>query len=185
MSVGHYGPTYHESVCCFHRNRARFTKILDFVPLHIWLIPSKPFLEFFFEIFKKLNVQNFRGSSSMSWKIEKIEKNPFFFKKSYFFWLNLFCIHSQLSFEVYNSSVAQNLKFSLFFAWKFSFLTVVVPRPVAAKVCHLGGYFWCLWKAKDHNIYLRSSFGALEGILANFWCLLKVRAIMAPPRLTT
>ena len=110
MSVGHYGPTYHESVCCFHRNRARFTKILDFVPLHIWLIPSKPFLEFFFEIFKKLNVQNFRGSSSMSWKIEKIEKNPFFFKKSYFFWLNLFCIHSQLSFEVHCSIVAQKLR---------------------------------------------------------------------------
>ena len=75
-----------------------------FMTFNIWLIPSKLFLEFFFEIFKKLNVQNFRGSSSMSWKIEKIEKNPFFFKKSYFFWLNLFCIHSQLSFEVHNCS---------------------------------------------------------------------------------
>ena len=35
MSGGHYGPHYHESVCCFHRDRTRFTKILDFVPLHI------------------------------------------------------------------------------------------------------------------------------------------------------
>ena len=159
MSGGHYGPHYHESVCCFHRDRARFTKILDFVPLHIWLIPSKPFLEFFFEIFKKLNVQNFRGSSSMSWKIEKIEKNPFFFKKSYFFWLNLFCIHSQLSFEVHNSSVAQNLKFWPFLAWKISFFTFVIQWPIAPKLYYIRGWFWCQWKAKHQNIHLRIIFG--------------------------
>ena len=114
-------------------------------------------------------------------KIKKIEKNPFFCKKSYFFWLNLFCIRSQLSFEVYNSSVAQNLKFWPFLAWKFSFFSFVVLRPVVQKVYHLEGCFWCLWTEKNQNIYLRPSFGLLVAS--------KVRklggAIMAPPHVDT
>ena len=43
----------------------------------------------------------------MTRKIEKIEKNQIFCRESYFYWLNLFCICSQLSFEVYSSSEAQ------------------------------------------------------------------------------
>ena len=121
MGGGHNGPPYHESVCRFHRVRARLTKTHDFVPFHNWKVQEKPFLEFFFENFWKLNVENFRGSSSMPWKIEKIEKNQFFCRKSYFYWLNLFCICSELSFEVYSSSVAQILKFLIFLAWNFFF----------------------------------------------------------------
>ena len=174
---GHYGPPYHESVRRFHRVRAKLTKTHDFVPLKNWKVPEESFFEFFLKIFWKLDVENFWGSSSMSRKIKKIEKNPFFCKKSYFFWLNLFCIRSQLSFEVYNSSVAQNLKFWPFLAWKFSFFSFVILRPVAQKVYHLGGCFWCLWTEKNQNIYLRPSFGLLVAS--------KLRklggAIMAPP----
>ena len=47
-------------------------------------------------------------------KILKSEKYPFFSRKSYFFYLNLNFTCSQLSFEVYNVFVAQNLKFCLF-----------------------------------------------------------------------
>ena len=177
MGGGHYGPTYHESVRRFHRVRAKLTKTHDFVPLKNWKVPEESFFEFFLKIFWKLDVENFWGSSSMSRKIKKIEKNPFFCKKSYFFWLNLFCIRSQLSFEVYNSSVAQNLKFRPFLAWKFSFFSFVILRPVAQKVYHLGGCFWCLWTEKNQNIYLRPSFGLLVAS--------KLRklggAIMAPP----
>ena len=116
MGGGHYGPPYHESVRRFHRVRAKLTKTHDFVPLKNWKVPEESFFEFFLKIFWKLDVENFWGSSSMSRKIKKIEKTPFFCKKSYFFWLNLFCIHSELSFEVYNSCVAQNLKFRPFLA---------------------------------------------------------------------
>ena len=143
----------------FCRDRGRFTKIHDFVPFGTRQMPDKPFLEFFFEEVGKLGVKNFRGSSSIRQKTEKSKKNYFFCKKSYFFWLNLYCICSQLSFEVYNTSVAQNLKFWPFFAWKFSFLTIVIWQLVAAKVYHIEGCFWCLWKAKDQNIYLGASLG--------------------------
>ena len=135
------------------------------------------FLNFFFENFWKLNFENFRGSSSMTRKIEKIEKNQIFCRESYFYWLNLFCICSQLSFEVYSSSVAQNFKFQIFLAWKIRFLIFVVWRLIAPKLYYIGGCFWCLWKAKDQNIYLR----------ACLWLLvapeLRKRggAIMAPP----
>ena len=117
----------------------------------------------------------------MSRKIKKIKKNILFSRKSYFFWLNLFCISSQLSFEVYSSSVTQNLKFQPFLAWKFSFYTFVIQRPIASKLYYIEGCFWCLWKAKYQNIYLRASFGLLVAP--------KLRkrggAIMAPPYVDT
>ena len=47
-------------------------------------------------------------------KFAKMEKNPIFPDKSYFFFLNLNSTCSQLSFEVHNVSVAQNLKISNF-----------------------------------------------------------------------
>ena len=181
MGGGHNGPPYHESVCRFHRVRARLTKTHDFVPFHNWKVQEKPFFEFFFENFWKLNFENFRGSSSMTRKIEKIEKNQIFCRESYFYWLNLFCICSQLSFEVYSSSVAQNFKFQIFLAWKIRFLIFVVWRLIAPKLYYIGGCFWCLWIAKDQNIYLR----------ACLWLLvapeLRKRggAIMAPPHGTT
>ena len=82
---------------------------------------EKPFLKFFFENFAKLNVKNFRGSSSIRWKIEKSKKNLIFCKKYYFFWLNLYCKCSQLSFEVHNTFVTQNLKLQPFWLEKFYF----------------------------------------------------------------
>ena len=117
------------------------------------------FLNFFWKFFENWTSKIFWGSSSMSRKIKKIEKNPFFCKKSYFFWLNLFCIHSQLSFEVHNSSVAQNLKFWPFLAWKISFFTFVIQWPIAPKLYYIRGWFWCQWKAKHQNIHLRIIFG--------------------------
>ena len=62
----------------FHRNRDRLTKIHDFVPFNTWQVPGKPFLDFFLEIFEKSNIENFRGSSSMSRKSEKLKKFFFF-----------------------------------------------------------------------------------------------------------
>ena len=117
----------------------------------------------------------------MSWKIEKIEKNPFFCEKSYFFWLNLFCIRSQLSFEVYNSSVAQNLKFWPFLAWNISFFTFVIQWPIAPKLYYIGGWFWCQWKAKHQNTYLRATFGLLVAPKLRK----RVGAIMAPSHVDT
>ena len=115
----------------------------------------------FFEIFLKIGCWKFLGVFEHVEKNQKNWKKSLFCIKSYFFWLNLFCIRSQLSFEVYNSSVAQNLKFRPFLAWKFSFFSFVILRPVAQKVYHLGGCFWCLWTEKNQNIYLRPSFGLL------------------------
>ena len=129
---GHFVPRRSEMVCHFHRVWARFTKIHDFVPFNVWQEPVKPFLEFFLEIFEKLNIENFRGSSSMSRKSEKFKKIFFFCKNSFFFGLKLNCRCSQHYFEVYISSVAQNFQFWLFLAWKFSILTFVIRQPVVA-----------------------------------------------------
>ena len=144
LGGGQKAPDDHKALCRFRRAGARLTKILDFVPFNTWQVPEKPFLKFVFENFAKLNVKNFRGSSSIRWKIEKSKKNLIFFKKSYFFWLNLYCTCSQLSFEVYNTSVAQNLKFRPFLTWKIWFLTFVIWQLVAAKVYYIEGSFWCL-----------------------------------------
>ena len=65
-------------------------------------------------------------------KIEKIEKNIFFCEKLYFFLLNLNCTGSQLSFEVYNTSVGQN--FNFFGLGIFLAATFVIWQNFAAKV---------------------------------------------------
>ena len=44
-------------------------------------------------------------------KNRKFQKKIFFCKKSYFFFLNLYCTCSKLSFDVYNSHVSKNFKF--------------------------------------------------------------------------
>ena len=53
-------------------------------------------------------------------KFAKMEKNPIFPDKSYFFFLNLNSTCSQLSFEVHNVSVAQNLKIRIFWGQKLA-----------------------------------------------------------------
>ena len=65
----------------------------------------------------------------------KCEKYPFFSGKSYFFYLNLNFTCSQLSFEVYNVFVAQNLKFCLFFT-RNSFIADIryLVTPISKKL---------------------------------------------------
>ena len=79
MGGGHYDPHYHESVCCFHRARARITKVHDFVCFKICQVPVKSFFGFFFQNFEKLDIEIFWGSSSIDAKIKKFKKKIFFF----------------------------------------------------------------------------------------------------------
>ena len=81
---GHYGPYYHESVCCCHEVRATLTKLPDFVPCDICQVPESQFWYLFFKKLKKLDVENFWGSSSIRWKSEKIEKIFFLLTKPIF-----------------------------------------------------------------------------------------------------
>ena len=53
-------------------------------------------------------VLKFLPASKMTRKLKKSEKIFFFCWKLYFFYLNLNCTCSQLSFEVYNIYIAQN-----------------------------------------------------------------------------
>ena len=155
---GHYGPDdpKHSGVSAgIGLDLPKFLTLFLFIPDR----SQTSHFRIFFENFRKLNVKNFQGSSSIRWKIKKSQKNLFFCEKSYFFWLNLYCTCSQLSFEVYYTSVAQNLKFRPFLAWKIWFLTFVIWQLIAAKIYPIEGCFWYLWKAKDQNIYLRPSLG--------------------------
>ena len=54
--------------------------------------------------------------------MQKFKKKLFFLPKSYFFSLKMNYTWTELSFEVYNSLVAQNFTFSSFFAWKIQSL---------------------------------------------------------------
>ena len=57
---------------------------------------------------------NFDIKGSPLWKKKsKISKNQFFFKKLYFFFLNLYSTCSKLSFQVYNSHVSENFEQTL------------------------------------------------------------------------
>ena len=147
-----------ESVCRFHRVRDRLTKVLDFVLYKIYQVLWKSFLEFFFWNFWKTEFQKFWGSSSVSRKLKKLKKNCIFWRKLYFFLLNMNCICSQLFFEVYNIYVAKKFEILIFFAWKISFLIFVIRWPGTTKIYYKWGCFWCLWKAKDRNICLKASF---------------------------
>ena len=101
-------PPYQESVCHCHRVRATLTKLPDFVPFDICQVPESQFWCLFFEKLKKLDVENFWGSSSIRQKYEKIRKILFFTNKPYFFKLNLNCTCSQLPFEVHYTIETQN-----------------------------------------------------------------------------
>ena len=72
-------------------------------------------------------VLKFLPASKMTRKLKKSEKIFFFCWKLYFFYLNLNCTCSQLSFEVYNIFVAQKLKIlenskHFFHAWTLATL---------------------------------------------------------------
>ena len=55
-------------------------------------------------------------------KNRKYQKKFFFWKKSYFFFLNLYCTCSKLSFDVYNSHVSKIFNFDIFLHENFHFL---------------------------------------------------------------
>ena len=81
---GHYGPYYHESVCCYPMVGGRFPKIHDFVPFAICQDLEKLLLTFFTKKFEKLAIKNFQGSSSIRWKMKKIKK--YFFEMKLKIW---------------------------------------------------------------------------------------------------
>merc|ERR1712173_578645 len=94
---------------------AMLTKLSDFVPFHICQVPESQFWCLFFKKLKKLDVENFWGSSSIRQKSENFEFFCFFTNKPYFFKLNLNCTCSQLSFEVHNTLETQNVENFEFF----------------------------------------------------------------------
>ena len=112
---GHNGPPYHESACRCRMVRAMLTKLPDFVPFHICQVPESQFWCLFFKKLKKIDVENFWGSSSIRQKSENFEIFCFFTNKPYFFKLNLNCTCSQLSFEVHNTLETQNFENFEFF----------------------------------------------------------------------
>lgn len=64
------------------------------------------------------------------WKKKlRISKNFFFHRKIKIFFLNLYCTHSWLHFEVYNSRVCKVFKFWPISAWYFSFFDTVLWQP--------------------------------------------------------
>ena len=153
---GHYGPDDRERPHCFRRVRATTTKIHDFVSVYVWMVPWKSFLGFVFKIFEKwkkffLTISTSKGPP-FGKKNRKFQKNFFFWKKSYFFFLNLYCTCSKLSFEVYNSHVSKNFIFWPIFKWKISFFATVSLQPAWSKLQFIKCCFWCLWTANDQKI---------------------------------
>ena len=153
-------PRWPKTVCRFRRNRARLTKIHDFVPFGTRQMPDKPFLEFFLKVSENWASKIFRGPRALGKKSKNRKKSIFFARNLTFSgWIFIVYVLSFLLRYTYNTSVAQNLKFRPFLAWKISFLTIVIWQLVAAKVYHIEGCFGCLWEAKDQNIYLGASLG--------------------------
>ena len=95
-------------------------------------------------------------------KNRKYQKKSFFWKKSYFFFLNLYCTCSKLSFDVYNSHVSKNFEFWHIFAWKFSFFAIVFRQPDWPKLQLIECCFWCLWTAKDQKNWMEVNFGLYD-----------------------
>ena len=157
---GHYGPDDRERPRCFRRVRATTTKIHDFVSVYVWMVPWKSFLGFVFKIFEKRKKFFLTILTFPLWKkIENIKKNIFFWKKSYFFSLYLYCTCSKLSFDVYNSHVSKNFQFWHIFAWKYSFFAMVFWQPDWPKLLLIECCFWCLWTAKDQKSLMEVIFG--------------------------
>ena len=93
---------------------------LDFVPFNNQQDLAKLFFGFFFQFFEKFRLEDTWSSKILTRNSEKSKKNPIFPQKSYFFFLNLNSTCSQLSFEVHNVSVAQNLKIQNFLGQKLA-----------------------------------------------------------------
>ena len=121
---------------------------------HFWVLFSK-FLKNGKKIFYDFDIKG----SPLWKKNRKYQKKFFFWKKSYFFFLNLYCTCSKLSFDVYNSDVSKNFEFWHIFAWKFSFFTMVFWQPDWPKLQLIECCFWCLWTAKDQKSLMEVIFG--------------------------
>ena len=117
------------------------------------------FCNLFLEISENWTSKIFRGPRALGEK-SKNQKIFNFFERNITFSGWIFIVHA-LSFLLWYiySSLAQNLKFRPFLVWKISFLTFVIWHLIAAKVYNWRGCSWCLWKAKDQNIYQGTCFG--------------------------
>ena len=128
----------------------------NFVSVYVWMVPWKSFLGFVFKIFEKrkkffLTILTSKGPP-FGKKIENFKKKFFFWKISHFFFMNLYCTCSKLSFDVYNSHVSKNFKLWPIFLRKISFFTIVFWQPAWPKLHFIKCCFWCLWTANDQKI---------------------------------
>ena len=142
---GHYGPGHHEQP-------PKFMTLFMFEWLHeshFWGLFLK-----FLKNGKKFFWRFWHQRVPPLEKNRKYQKKIFFWKKSYFFFLNLYCTCSKLSFDVYNSHVSKNFKFWHIFAWKFSFFAMVFWQPDWPKLQLIECCFWCLWTAKDQKSWI-------------------------------
>ena len=127
------------------------TVVLRAMPQMSWF-----FVTLFLSIFNRIYQSHFLDFFSNFWKnwhrrhlmpknfdakLGKIKKIHFFHNKLYFFKLNMNSTSSQLSFEVYNVSVAQNLKFWFFLTRKFFNGDVRHSSPVSYKNMQLRRLF--------------------------------------------
>ena len=126
-----------------------FPQILDFWHQNSWLCffwclsgPSKAIFDIFSKIFEKLSIKEFWRSSSIWWKFGKNTFFQFFWRKWWFYWLNLDSIDSQLSFEVYIAIVTQNFKFFKFLVYKMTFLIYMMLGFIALKKYNISDCFW-------------------------------------------
>ena len=115
--------------------------------------------EAIFEIFPKISKFFTKMNFFKIFEKSKISKKIFFFKKSYFFFLNLYCTCSKLSYDVYNSHVSKIFKFWHIFAWNFSYFAMVFRQPDWPKLQPIEYCFWCLWTAKDQKSLMEVIFG--------------------------
>ena len=112
----------------------------------------------FFNSYKKIwnyvRFEIFAGLENDA-KIEKIGKNISFCWKFYFFYLNLNCTCSQLSFEVYNVCVAQKLRISEFLINFLSPGTWPLRRPPEAAISTSATSIGYQILAKDLSFHMR------------------------------
>ena len=123
---GHFLPISPKIVCHFHVDCAKLTKFLDFLSFNVRHVPEK-------SVSWKINkrCQKYPKGGPFYAKIKDFKKK-IFFQKSYFFYLKINYIWIELSFEVYNSLLAQNFAFSSFFAWKIQSLIYHVSMALAS-----------------------------------------------------
>ena len=157
MGGGHYGPDSWNQSAVSTGLEIDSPKFMTLFLSRFARSYESHFLNFFLKFLKNWYSKIF-GVLERVAKIENLKKIAVFGIKLYFFLLNVNCTCSQLFFEVYNISVAKKFEISIFLAWKISFSIFAIRRPGTSKIYYKWGCFWCLWKAKDQNIYLKASF---------------------------